>query len=98
MGRLKSVAVNAHAQHCFEGEEEQMPCCKDTSQELKVEEITTVSFDFDANPDLFELAIINHILLRNIDFAIEQEKSSFQNYDPPLPDRDIPVLIQSFLI
>jgi len=98
MGRLKSVAVNAHAQHCFDGEEEQMPCCKDVNQKLKVEEITTVAFDFDANPDLFELAIVNHFLLKDIGFTIEQEKPTLLNYDPPLPDRDIPVLVQSFLI
>jgi len=98
MGRLKSVAVNVHAEHCFEGEEEQMPCCKDTSQELKIEEITTVAFDFDANPELFELAIVNHILLKDITHTLEQEKPELQYYDPPLPDKDIPVLIQSFLI
>ncbi len=98
MGQLKSVAVNVHAEHCFEGEEEQMPCCKDTIQELKVEEITTVTFDFDASPNLLELAIINHILLKDISFILEQEKPELLFYDPPLPDRDIPVLIQSFLI
>ena len=98
MGRLKSVAVNVHAQHCFEGEEDQMPCCKDTSQELKIEEITTVAFDFDANPDLYELAIVNQILLKDISFTLEQEKPELQYYDPPLQDKDIPVLVQSFLI
>ncbi len=98
MGRLKSVAVHAHAQHCFSGEEEQMPCCKDVSEVLKVEEITTVAFDFDANPDLFELTIINHILLKDISLTLEQEKPELQYYDSPLPDKDIPILIQSFLI
>ena len=98
MGRLKSVAVNEHAQHCFDGEEEQMPCCKDVSEEFKIEEITTVAFDFDANPDLFEFAIINHVLLKDIFFTLEQEKPELLFYGPPLPDRDITVLIQSFLI
>lgn len=99
MGRLKSIAVFEHAQNCTGTDiQDPMPCCEDTSEELKVEEITTVAFDFDANPDLFELAIINHILLKDIGFTIEQEKPTFLNYDPPLPDRDIPVLVQSFLI
>lgn len=98
MGRLKSVAVNEHAQHCFEGEAEQMPCCKDVSEVLKVEEITTVAFDFDANPDLYELALIDHILLKDISFTLEQDEPELLHYDPPIPDRDIPVLIQSFLI
>lgn len=98
MGRLKSVAVNVHAPHCFDGEEEQMPCCKDVSEKLKVEEVTTTVFDFDANPDLYELALFNFILLNDIDLTLQQEEPSLLNYDPPLPDRDIPVLIQSFLI
>lgn len=98
MGRLKSIAVNEHAEHCFEGEEEQMPCCKDISEELKVEEITTVGFDFDATPDLYQLAIVQYVLLQNHNFGLQSEKPHFQHYSPPLPDRDIPVLVQSFLI
>lgn len=99
MGRLKSIAVFEHAQNCTGTDiQDPMPCCEDTSQELKVEEITTVAFDFDANPDLFELAIVNHILLKDIEFTIEQDKPAYKNYDPPLPDRDITVLVQSFLI
>lgn len=98
MGRLKSIAVNVHADHCFEGEEEQMPCCKDISEELKVEEITTVAFEFDAAPDLYELAIVNYVLLTNAGESNNSEISQFQHYTPPLPDRDIPVLVQSFLI
>ncbi len=98
MGDLKSIAVNEHPKHCFEGEKEQVPCCSDVSEQLKIEEITTINFDFDANPDLYELAIVNHFLLRDIEFTIEQEKPTFQNYNPPLPNRDIPVLVQSFLI
>lgn len=98
MGSLKSIAVNVHAQHCFEGEEEQMPCCKDISQELKVEEVTTVGFDFDASPELYELAIINYVLSNAIDLGLAFEKQPSHLYSPPLPDRDITVLIQSFLI
>ncbi len=99
MGRLKSVAVFEHAQNCTgSNDKDPMPCCEDTSQELKVEEITTVGFDFDATPDLFELAIVNHFLLKDISLILEQTKPTLQFYDPPLPDRDIPVLIQSFLI
>ncbi len=98
MGRLKSVAVNVHAENCFEGEEEQMPCCKDISQELKVEEITTIGFDFDATPELFELAIINYVLTNEFDPHQSFEQQPYQHYTPPLPDRDITVFIQTFLI
>lgn len=92
------MAVNEHAAHCYEGEAEDIPCCNEISQELRLDELVYHSFDFDATPDLFELAIINHILLKDINSTITQEKPAFQNYDPPLPDRDIPILIQSFLI
>lgn len=98
MGRLKSMALNVHAEQCYEGEEEQMPCCKDVSEELKVEDFTPVGFDFDATPELFELAIVNFVVLQEIDFRVQSEKPHFQHYSPPLPDQDIPVLIQSFLI
>lgn len=92
------MAVNAHADHCYEGEAEDIPCCKEISQELRLDELVYHSFDFDATPDLFELAITNHILLKDISHALEQEKPELQYYDPPIPDKDIPVLIQSFLI
>lgn len=98
MGRLKSIAVNEHAEHCYDGEEEQMPCCKDISEELKIEEVTTVAFDFDATPDLYQLAIVNYVLLEDVAVGFEYAKPHFQHYSPPLPDQDIPVLIQSFLI
>ena len=98
MGKLKSIAVNEHAEHCFEGEDEQMPCCQEISEELRVEEITTTVFDFDATPHLYELAIVNFVLLNNSYYDAQVEKPTFLIYDPPLPDRDIPVLIQSFLI
>ena len=92
------MAVNAHADHCYEGEAEDIPCCKEISQELRLDELVYHSFDFDATPDRFELTIINHILLKDINSTITHEKPAFQNYDPPFSDRDIPILIQSFLI
>ena len=93
-----SIAVNEHATHCFDGEEEQMPCCKDVSEELKIEEITTTGFDFDATPDLFQLAIVSYVLLEDPILDDDPDKPHFQHYSPPLPDKDITVLVQSFLI
>jgi len=100
MGRLKSVAINETASPCTDegGQPIQMPCCEDVRQELKVEDVTQASFDFDVHPDLFELAIIHHILLQDIGITPAQERPSLLYYDPPLPDRDIPILTQSFLI
>ena len=98
MGRLKSVAINEHATQCSGGEEEPMPCCKDISEELKVEEFTTSGFDFDATPDLYQLAIINYVLIDATESATESEKLHFHHYSPPLPDEDITILTQTFLI
>lgn len=96
MGRLKSVAINEHASHCFKSETDRMPCCEDVEEELKVEEITTSSFDVDLSPDLYQIASITFVLLHQtsqsvaITFPLEES--------PPLPDQDIQVLYQSFLI
>lgn len=99
MGRLVSVAVNESAAPCSEnGEPVQMPCCEDVSEELKVEEVAQASFDFNATPDLYQLAIVTYFLLDAPLVSVEQGQVKFQNYSPPPPDRDIPVLVQSFLI
>ena len=58
MGRLKSVAVFVSANPCDNGMEDPMPCCKDTSEELKVDELTKASFDFKSTTDLYLLATI----------------------------------------
>lgn len=99
MGRLMSIAVFEHAKNSTGTDmQDPMPCCEDTSQELKVEEITTIAFNFDAQPLLFQVAAIDFSLLKNIAFAVEETKPHFQHYSPPLPDRDIPIFVQSFLI
>lgn len=97
MGKLKSIAVNGHAEQCFEGEAEQMPCCKDVSEELKVEEVITPAFDFDATPELYQLTIVNLVLLDLVELE-EVEKYHFKHYSPPVPDKDIQVLNETFLI
>ncbi|GAB4243375.1 MAG: hypothetical protein Tsb0034_21230 [Ekhidna sp.] len=99
MGRLMSVAVNSHAENCSGSDTtDPMPCCKDVTQQLKIEELTISQFDFDATPDLFELANINWILLTEAEFSLELKEFQLQRYTPPLPERDLPVLFQSFLI
>ncbi len=98
MGQLKSIAINEIASPCIDkdGSPVQMPCCDDVSEELRVEEITQVSFDFDSQPDLYPLAIVSWVLL-DAELVEEQDKTQSQ-YDPPLPDQDIRVLHQVFLI
>ncbi|MFK7952475.1 MAG: hypothetical protein AB8B73_06485 [Ekhidna sp.] len=98
MGRLKSVAINEHASHCFKSEKEKMPCCEDVEEELKVDEVTTASFDLDLQPDLYQIAIITFTLL-NEDFSQEDlAGNSLIKGSPPLPYKDKQVLHQTFLI
>ena len=99
MGQLKAIAINESASLCVDkdGEPIQMPCCEDISEELKVEEITQVSFDFDSQPDLYELAIITWITL-GMQNAAELENLQLQYYAPPPPDNDFKVNLQVFLI
>lgn len=98
MGRLKAVALFQSANTCAdEGMTDPMPCCEDVSEELKVENLTKASFDFKSSPELVQLAAFQHAFLVVI-ISNKKERPSFQNYSPPPSDRDIPVLIQSFLI
>lgn len=99
MGRLKSVAVFHEAENCMgKGFTDPMPCCEDVSEELKVDEVTKASFDFNSTPELHQLAVITWVLLDQKVISLEKDKTHFLHYSPPPPDRDIPVLIQSFLI
>ncbi len=97
MGRLKSVAVFVSANPCDNGMEDPMPCCKDTSEELKVDELTKASFEFKSTADLYLLATIAYVLLEDTYTSTDKE-AQFYNYDPPLPDQDIRVLHQVFRI
>lgn len=98
MGRLKAVAINQPAHSCGDGEtEDPMPCCEDVSEELKVDEVSQVSFEFNASPDLFLLSTFQAILIGIEKFETERYLA-FHDYSPPLPDLDIQVEHQVFLI
>lgn len=99
MGRLKAVAINESADPCSNKEaKEPMPCCEDVSQHLQVEEITKVSFDFDSQPDLVELAVISLNIANALSIEQELSNPSDHLYTSPPPDRDIQVAHQQFLI
>ena len=42
------------------------------------------------------LAVVAYNL--SFDYLLEEGETEYLNYKPPIPDKDIPVLIQSFLI
>ena len=98
MGRLKSVAVNVHADHCYEGEKEQMPCCEDVSEEFRLEEVMSSTFDFDSQPELYQLAIISWVLFDLSPTHVASEQPQFQRHSPPPPDTDYQVDHQVFQI
>lgn len=99
MGRVQSVAINESANPCGQSEmDDPMPCCEDVSEELKVDEITQVSFDFDSQPDLYELAIISWITFDLPNLRQSEDTPQFQYYSPPPPNIDVQVEHQVFLI
>ena len=97
LGRLKSVAVFVSANPCEKGMTDPMPCCEDISEQLKVEELTKASFDFNATTDFYLLTAITYVLLEDI-FPSNDRQAEYYNYDSPLPDQDILVLNQVFRI
>lgn len=97
MGRLKAVAINEPAHSCNGSDEDPMPCCEDVSEELKVDEITKASFDFSGSTNWITLTVIE-ITLFNLTPEVEVDQSEFQDYAPPLPDHDLLVEQQVFLI
>lgn len=76
----------------------QKNCCDDESHELRIKELNKATFDVDLTPDLKLVATITLFL-----HSLEAESSiietpDYRYYKPPLIDKDIPVLVQSFLI
>ncbi len=71
-------------------------CCQNESQEFKI----TDKFQ----PAAYNIEIDLPVIIAFLDLyisSVSMEKNEcvkYLNYHPPLPDRDIPVLIQSFLI
>lgn len=71
-------------------------CCQNEFQEFKITEKfqpATHKIDVDLQ---FVIAFIDTYI--QLISAEKEHYSKYLNYQPPLPDRDIPVLIQSFLI
>lgn len=97
LGRLQSVAVFVNANPCDTGMEDPMPCCEDTSEELKVDEMTKSSFDFKSTTDLYLIAAITYVLLEDT-YSSSYKQVKYYNYDPPIPDQDRQVLHQVFRI
>lgn len=104
MGRLQEVSYFENGKHCMEMadmedvDECPMKCCKDTSEEYKVDEMSTTSFEFDLHTDFHLISVLTFYL---IDFDLISSSDghlAHLDYKPPLIEQDIPVLVQSFLL
>ena len=98
LGRLKSVSVFEQAKGCPGSERDApLPCCDYVDTELKVEDLTFSSFEFDGETDYYFLAVFSWIV------TDENRKGhrgdpEFQIYDPPPNEIDIQTQFQVFLI
>lgn len=102
MGRLKNVSFYEEAHSCMKlaGMDDSCPmdCCKDTSEEFRIDDLQTTSFDF-------TLQTQYHLLWTSsltVDLPLLAFESRFflqsHPYKPPLIVRNIPVQVQSFLL
>jgi len=100
MGRVKHMAINERALNCMGSEEMpmDMDCCHDSEEELRIAEMTPVAFDIDLQPELIQVAITSGSNSLDLQGDESYQQPKYHNYKPPLIDRDIPVVIQSFLI
>ncbi len=110
MGQLKSIAVLSNAKACdLEvkslscARDKQIPqnitpksCCQDQTLVVEgqneLEETASISI-----PDFQTVAVL-YVVTSFLFEASGANTYSYKEYSPPLIDRDIPVLVQSFLI
>ena len=113
MGQLQSFALFSGAEPCEMTQEEapctsdkhdpdrdylitKKGCCEDHTVVVEGSEDLSIVSSISA-PDL-QLAAVLYALVSFIFSAPQLDFYSFKDYSPPLIDRDIPVLVQSFLI
>jgi len=72
------------------------PCCENEYQSLDVDdELKTQNIDSSINLDFVATLFI---MLAGRNYASENDNAKYLNYSPPLIERNIPVLVQSFLL
>ena len=101
MGRLQNVAVFNQSEACDGMSEEMsrmMGCCHDTAEVLKIDDLKKVSEQIKIMPDLKLVVDLSFIA---VDFdlpSVSELPTDYLHYKPPLIERNIPVLFQSFII
>lgn len=89
---------SCHKEQSSETNEEKNPCCEEQSivkqaQEFKVQ----VDSLKELKPDLKFIALVVQFVVALVPES-NHHFSSYTQYSPPLIERDIPVLVQSFLL
>jgi hypothetical protein len=102
MGHVQSTAVFFKAESCGMSDSGDMStkgCCDEKAILIKTKTASAnVLKNLSLSPSLFLItAIDRHLLYSLISFS-PVEAVKFATYKPPLPDRDITVLVHSFLI
>ena len=94
------TSVNHVKNCCGTTDEKECPkgCCQDETESIQIDtELTLPATAHEITPEQF-VAVIQYSVLNSL-FVQEVETSTrYLNYRPPLLLRDIPVLVQSFLI
>ncbi|MEQ8471270.1 MAG: hypothetical protein RIC35_08790 [Marinoscillum sp.] len=105
MGRLQEVSYFENGKHCMEmagldneNQECPMKCCKDTKEEYKVDEMNASSFEFDLHTDFHLISVLSYFIIELDLLKGSTDNFAYSKYKPPLIERDIPVMIQSFLL
>lgn len=112
-GELKEVAFFKQEQdccakkalppHCADqsAEQEEMPadCCQDMHFSAEVPETSIKSLRLEnIQPDQFCFTFTAAYLVALLQPETEAENTNYTDYPPPVTVRDIPVLVQSFLL
>ncbi|MDH3710413.1 MAG: hypothetical protein OER04_11020 [Cyclobacteriaceae bacterium] len=103
LGFLKDISILHEASSCMaemnlQEEECPMECCEETSESVMVDDFKQAGFNTNLAPDLKLIAVISHFLADAQLISSEISHNHFQYYSPPLIDRDIPIMVQSFLL
>jgi len=103
MGQLKSVAIYMDAPNCFDlaGEKgkSSMGCCETTSDFFQVDDDRqSVSYQFDIEADYTLLYAYGEYESGKMALLSSRVPQKNQYYKPPIPEQDVLIKVQSFLI
>ncbi len=96
----KTITSVAHVKNCCGAEEKECPkgCCNDETTYIQLSsEISLPATIHDFTPEQF-VAVVHSCVLNGLFIQEVETSARYLNYKPPLLRRDIPVLVQSFLI